>query len=308
MQNELNFVINSSRVGISCDSAGSILLGREGIGLPNPLSVSELRRDPDGCCITGSRAYIQVGSKSWLGLLEQSFLKPGLELDVVNAEAAIVKAGKINTQTSLYPSVVAESGVNPILIVSTPKDRPRWDENISEQELARLALRRLVSKESGFELQHMLTMVLRSLLTGEERELSLEDGAHDTHHSQANAKSAISRNFLKGSSKLGLLTLGKNAGNNQWLVVNHNGEELVPSNVSTKLSTQEEVQILSNGIAVAVNTIILSGITKDNPDIKQRDIGAALIDTALSLTTNYQKSAGDLSSRLLTKLRSTKRI
>lgn len=308
MHKELELINLSSRVGVTCQSAGSVLLGAESIAKPNPLSLAELRRDQDGCVIAGQRAIIQVGSISWYGLVEQSFLSPGLEVNIANTSKEIVRTGSLNFQTSTYPSVVLESGANPILVVSTPKDRPTWDESSGEQELARLALRRLVSKESGFELQHMLTMVLRSLLTGQEKEVSLEDSAHDTHHSSNNAKSAISRNFLKGSSKLGLLTLGKNTTSNQWVIMKHDGDQLVSSSVSTKLSTEEEVKILSNGIAVAVHHIIQSGITQDNPDIKPRDIGASLVDTALDLSNNYQGNAGQLSAKLEKKLRSTRRV
>lgn len=308
MQNELILINKSSQLGGSCQSAGRILLGNEVVLRPNPLSLSELRRDQTGCVVDNERVMVQVGSKSWYGLMESSYLTPGLELDIANTTLAMLRTAKVNFNVSTYPGVVVELGTNPLIVVATPKDKAIWDEPTNEKNSARLAMRRLLSKESGIELQHMLTLVLNTLLTGQDKELSLEAGAHATHHSQSNAKSAIAQNFLKGSARLGILALGKNQNNNQWIILNHDGEKLLSGNINKKLSQEEEVKILANGIAVAVHHIIQSGLVQDNPDIKPHHISATLIDTALDLSNNYQSSAGDISSKLSNKLRSTRRI
>jgi hypothetical protein len=304
MQKELEFINSTSRVGTTCISPGGLLLGQERIVQPNQLSLSQLHKDQEGCVVSDKKTVIRVGGTTWHQLISSSFLEPGTELDIAKTNKEFIQRN-LNFKTSTYPAVVLEQGVNPVLVVATPSSRPTWESN--EQELARLALRRLISKDTGFELQHMLTMVLRSLLTGQEKELSLVESAHDTHHSKHNAKSAIARNFLRGSAKLGIMPLDGTK-SDQWIVINHNGDALVADNIATKLSEEQEIQVLSNGIAVAVHHIISSGITQDNPDIKPASIGTALVDTALELASNTQSHAGDISDKLAKNLRSTRRI
>jgi hypothetical protein len=253
----------------------------------------------------GDKVAVKIGSRSWFMLNEQACISPGVELSIVNTGKNTLDQA-IDLKSSSYPAVVAESATNPLVIVAMPQEGTQWNVQSNEHEMARLALRRLVSPVKGFELQHMLTVVLRSLLTGRDQDIPLIESAHDTHHGKQNAQAAIARNFLRGTAKIGVLTLEASVGGSRWIVLNHDREAVQPTTIQDGMSNEEEVQILASGLAVAVQHIMHAGVTADNPEIKPADIAGILIDSSLEMAEGGNSTSGIMSEKIKTKLRSTK--
>lgn len=304
-EQQLAVISASTRVGSTCASPGNVLLGE--IARLSSTSLESLKKDKDGFAVIGDHAAIRYQGLSWYSLADQQFIKPGTEVIYFSSPSVPT----LNDR----PTIIAQG--NPAVMLGSEKFvfaapapidgtlRKYWDTKHNEQELARLSLRKLMSQ--GFELDHMLTMVLRSTLGGGDDTLILEEGAHDTHHERSNAIDAVKRNFVGGTAKR---AIGQLNNKSDWLLLPHENGELQSPSVKP-LTEEQSILVLSSGLAVASHALLRT-IGADNPTLKtpKEDIliskvGDILVDQLLSLPDQTGKTAGEISSALTDRIKTS---
>lgn len=217
-QAEKNIAViqESVRVGRGCATPSSVLLGE--ISRVSPTSLEAFSRDREGFVIVGKHAAIRYQGSSWYQLSAENRFIPGFEATYFSSHA-VPKSTDITKIDSVgFPCVLTNSQefvfASPAPVGGIP--RTSWDVRRGEHELARLSLRKLMSQ--GFELDHMVTMVLHTAINGTDDTLILEEGAHDTHHGKQNALSAVRRSYVGGTAKR---NLGRLSSKDDWLLLPH---------------------------------------------------------------------------------------
>lgn len=298
-ENTLAIIDESTRVGVTCATPGSVLLGE--VSKLSPTHLDALRSDREGFAVIGDHAAIRYQGLSWYRLAEQSLFGPGVEATYFSSQGIPRESDLTKISAVGFPCVLTTKEE---FIFASPapineQTRTNWDTSRGEHELARLALRKLMSQ--GFELDHMVTMILRTTLSGADDSLILEDGAHDTHHGKQNALSAIKRNFVGGTAKR---SVGRLSSNTDWLLLPHQRGELVFPQVKN-LSQDEAIRVLASGLAVASHAL-LKTVGANNPTLNTGRMGQILVDQILEIPNQTSQTAGEIANSLAQKIKTSR--